>query len=172
MRKILMLAALIAISPASAIAHDGDAHAAHAHSHGPMIVGGAPGKATEATREVTIIATDSDFVPKTIAVKSGETVRFVVRNDGKLVHEFTIGTKAMQAEHQSEMLGFAVSGAIEADKVDRSKLGTHDHGNNVLLEPGHSGVIVWTFASAADLEFGYNIPGHYEGGMKGDFKFE
>ena len=41
-------------------------------------------------------------------------------HNGQLVHELTIGTKVMQAEHQSEMLGFAVSGAIEADKVDRA----------------------------------------------------
>lgn len=171
MRMIMLVAALIVMSP-DAIAHDGNAHAGHGHSHGATIEGGAPGKATEATRVVTVIATDSDYAPKSVAVKSGETVRFVVRNDGKLVHEFTIGTRAMQAEHQSEMLGLVVSGVIEADKVDRSKLGAHDHGNNLLLDPGQSGEIVWTFAAVGDLEFGCNIPGHYEGGMKGDFKFE
>ena len=118
------------------------------------------------------MATDSAFSPKAVAIKAGETVRFVVRNDGKLVHELTIGTKAMQLEHQSEMLGFAVRGAIEADRVDRAKLGTHDHGNNVLLEPGQTGEVVWTFAKATELEFGCNLPGHYDAGMRGDFKFE
>lgn len=170
MRMILMVASLIALSPAAALAHD--AHAHGGHGHGVAIEGEAPGNATEATRTVTFVATDSDFAPKAVAVKLSETVRLVVRNDGKLVHEFTIGTKAMQAEHQSEMLGSAVSGAIEADKVECAKLGTHDHGNNVLLEPGQSGEIVWTFATAGDLEFGCNIQGHYESDMKGDFKFE
>ena len=95
-----------------------------------------------------------------------------MRNDGKLVHELTIGTKAMQREHQSEMLALAASGVLDADKVDRAKLGSHDHGNNVLLEPGQTGEIVWTFAKATNFEFGCNVPGHYEVGMRGDFKFE
>jgi uncharacterized cupredoxin-like copper-binding protein len=170
MRLILIAVSLLALSPAVVSAHDAHSHGGHVH--GAAVEGGAPGKAADATRTVTIVATDSTFSPKAVAVKSGETIRFIVRNNGKLVHELTIGTKAMQAEHQSEMLGFAVSGAIEADKVDRARLGTHDHGNNVLLEPGQSGEVVWTFAKAGDLEFGCNIPGHYEAGMKGDFKFE
>lgn len=170
MKMILIAAPLLALSPAVVSAHDAHSHAGH--GRGAVVEGGAPGKAADATRTVTIVATDSAFAPKAIAVKAGETIRFIVRNDGKLVHELTIGTKAMQAEHQSEMLGFAVSGAIEADRIDRSKLGTHDHGNNVILEPGQSGEVVWTFAKATDLEFGCNIPGHYEAGMKGDFKFE
>jgi uncharacterized cupredoxin-like copper-binding protein len=168
MRIILAAALLLALTPALALAHD-----AHGHGgHSAVVEGGAPGKPAEATRTVTIVATDSAFAPKAVAVKAGETVRFIVRNDGKLVHELTIGTKAMQAEHQTEMLGFAVSGAIEADRIDRAKLGTHDHGNNVILEPGQTGEVVWTFAKTADLEFGCNIPGHYEAGMKGDFRFE
>lgn len=170
MRTILIAASLLALSAAVASAHD--AHSHGGHDHGAAVEGGAPGKAADATRTVTIVATDSEFAPKAVPVKAGETIRFIVRNDGKLVHELTIGTRAMQAEHQSEMLGFAVSGAIEADKVDRAKLGTHDHGNNVLLEPGQSGEVFWTFAKTGDLEFGCNIPGHYEAGMKGDFKFE
>lgn len=133
---------------------------------------GSPGKASEATRVVAIVATDSEFSPKSVAIKAGETIRFIVRNEGKLVHELTIGTKAMQLDHQSEMLGLAVSGAIGLDSVDRAKLGTHDHGNNVLLEPGKSGEVVWTFAQATELEFGCNVPGHYDAGMRGDFKFE
>ena len=168
MRLILMATSLITLSAAAAVAHD--AHLYGGHGHGAAFEGGAPGKATEATRQVTVIAIDSDFAPKSATVKSGETVRFVVRDDGKLVHEFTMGTKAMQVVHQSEMLGLAVIGAIEAEKVDRSKLGARDHGHNVLLEPGQSGEIVWTFAAAGGLEFGCNIPGHYEGDMKGDFK--
>lgn len=168
MRRILSVASLLALWPAVALAHGEHRH----DSHGVVMEGGAPGKAADATRTVTIVATDSAFSPKSLAVKAGETIRFIVRNDGKLVHELTIGTKAQQAEHQSEMLGYSASGAITADKVDRASLGSHDHGNNVLLDPGQSGEIVWTFAKAADLEFGCNVPGHYESGMKGEFRFE
>lgn len=153
-----------------ALAHDAGAHGGH--DHATAGVGGVPGKAAEVTRTITIVATDSDFNPKAISVKAGETVRFIVRNEGKLVHELTIGTRAMQAEHQSEMLGFAASGALEADRYDEAKLGGHSHGNNVLLAPGKIGEVIWKFAKAADLEFGCNVPGHYEQGMKGTFKVE
>lgn len=169
MRLMTIVLAASLLAPANAFAHED--HGNHG-SHMMPPEAGKPGKASEAARTVTIVAADSEFNPTVVQVKAGETVRFLVRNDGKLVHELTIGTKAMQAEHQSEMLGFAVSGAIEADRIDRAKLGTHDHGNNVLLEPGQSGEIVWTFAKATDLEFGCNIPGHYESGMKGEFKFQ
>lgn len=173
--KALLLAGAFQITAAFAhepAKHDHSAHGHAGHEHAAKIEGGMPAKAADATRTVTIVASDNQFSPKAVAVKAGETVRFVVRNEGKFVHELTIGTKAMQAEHQSEMLGFAVSGALEVDKIDRAKLGSHDHGNNVLLEPGQSGEVVWTFAKATDLEFGCNVPGHYEAGMKGDFKFE
>lgn len=170
MRIILIAGLFLALSPAVVSAHDAHSHGGHVR--GATVEGGAPGKAGEVTRDVTIVATDSEFTPKAVAVKAGETIRFIVRNGGKLVHELTIGTKDTQAEHQSEMLGFAVSGAIEADRIDRAKLGAHDHGNNVILEPGQTGAIIWTFAKAANLEFGCNIPGHYEAGMKGDFRFD
>jgi uncharacterized cupredoxin-like copper-binding protein len=152
--------------------HGYGSHAHGSHAHAAPIEGGAPGKAADATRTVTVIARDTEFSPARISVKAGETVRLVVRNEGKLVHELTIGTKSMQLEHQSEMLAMAVSGALGVDKIDRAKIGNHDHGNNVLLEPGETGEVVWTFAKAADLEFGCNVPGHYDQGMKGAFVVE
>jgi uncharacterized cupredoxin-like copper-binding protein len=33
------------------------------------------------------------FVPGSIEVREGDTVRFVVTNDGKLMHELVLGTK-------------------------------------------------------------------------------
>jgi uncharacterized cupredoxin-like copper-binding protein len=45
----------------------------------------------------------------------------------------------------------------------------HSHGNSALVAPGKQGEIIWMFHKGATLEFGCNIPGHYESGMKGDF---
>ena len=47
--------------------------------------------------------------------------------------------------------------------------GMHDDPNSVLLEPGKSGEIVWTFPKDADvaIEFACNVPGHYQSGMVG-----
>jgi uncharacterized cupredoxin-like copper-binding protein len=45
----------------------------------------------------------------------------------------------------------------------------HDDPNSVLLEPGKSAQIVWTFPSDTALDFACNVPGHYEAGMQGAF---
>lgn len=165
MRALIAAAFVLGLLPATALAHG-----SHNHAEVPKADIGMPGEVTEATRTVAVIATDNDFTPKSITVKAGETIRFVVRNDGRFVHELTIGTQAMQRAHQEEMLGFMASGAIDVDRIDRAKLGKHDHGNNILLEPGAQGDIVWRFGTAADIEFGCNVPGHYEAGMKGEFR--
>ena len=43
----------------------------------------------------------------------------------------------------------------------------HDDPNSVLLEPGKSAEIVWTFNADAALQMACNVPGHYESGMVG-----
>ncbi|MFD1379710.1 hypothetical protein [Fodinicurvata halophila] len=52
--------------------------------------------------------------------------------------------------------------------------GMHDHANSVLLEPGESDEVVWTFPEETDvtLEFGCNVPGHYASGMVGEFELK
>jgi uncharacterized cupredoxin-like copper-binding protein len=175
MKFAIAVLAALAWGP-EALAHS---PADHAHSHGAQethhgenIEGGLPGKVAEISRTVTIVAKDTEFSPKSVTIKEGETIRIVVRNEGQLVHELTIGSNTMQIAHQEEMLGFAASGAITVDRVDHAKIGKHGHGNNVLLEPGKSGEVIWKFAKSVDLEFGCNIPGHYDQGMKGAFTFQ
>lgn len=148
--------------------------------HGAAI--GEPAKASAATRTIQVKLGDNFYEPKTIQVKAGETVRFVLKNTGELLHEFNIGTAAMHAGHQKEMLAMMESGmltatGIETDmsKMDHSKMSghsmKHDDPNSVLLEPGKTKEIVWRFTQAADLEFACNIPGHYQAGMVGDIRF-
>jgi uncharacterized cupredoxin-like copper-binding protein len=114
-------------------------------------------------------------------VEAGETVRFVVTNAGDLVHEFIIGTAAMHAEHQDEMQMMVEHGVLKADHIDRQAAqhmqatmghGMHDEPNSLLLEPGKTAEIAWSFPSDAsvDLEFACNVPGHYDAGMQGEIE--
>ncbi len=171
--RILLPVALIAGAIASAPAF---AAGSHAGGHGHHFDFGKPGKASEATRTVTVVMRDNLFEPETIAVQAGETVRFMVRNEGAFVHEFNIGTAAMHAEHQKEMMMMVDHGVLEPDRINRERMKMdmgggktmeHDDPNSILLEPGQSGEIVWTFSKAADLEFACNVPGHYDAGMVG-----
>ncbi len=116
---------------------------------------------------------DMSFTPKAIDIKAGETVRFVLVNKGQLLHEFNLGDVAMHAKHQQEMLQMQQSGMLTPTGVkamDHSAMGhgmKHDDPNSVLVEPGKTAELTWTFSKATHLEFACNIPGHYQAGMVG-----
>tara|TARA_R110000787_G_scaffold63679_11_gene144050 strand:- start:142786 stop:143331 length:546 start_codon:yes stop_codon:yes gene_type:complete len=144
--------------------------------HGPKTNIGTPGKASAATRTIEVKMHDNYFEPENISVKEGETVRFIVKNDGEFVHEFNIATGEMHKAHGPEMMMMMEQGVIQADKIDwdaAKKMqasmghGVHNDPNSVLLEPGKSGEIVWTFPENTKLEFACNVPGHYDSGMVG-----
>jgi len=46
------------------------------------------------------------FVPDKIDVKQGETVRIKLRNEGKMLHEFVIGTRKELDEHAASCSNF------------------------------------------------------------------
>lgn len=151
------------------------------HGHGSAAIG-EPGKATEASRTVTIVMGDNYYEPERIEVSGGETIRFIVQNKGEFLHEFNIATPEMHAAHQKEMAVMFEHGMLtptgidrEMMKMDHAKTGmsqsmSHDDPNSVLLEPGQSAELIWTFPSSGALEFACNIPGHYETGMVGDVR--
>ena len=143
---------------------------------------GQPAPAAKATRSIEVVLNDMSFDPKAIQVKAGETVRFVLVNKGQLLHEFNLGDVAMHAEHQKEMLKMQASGMLTATgmgKMDHAAMGhgdmggmKHDDPNSVLVEPGKTAELTWTFTKATGLEFACNIPGHYQAGMVGKLTVE
>jgi uncharacterized cupredoxin-like copper-binding protein len=154
--------------------HDGG-HDDGGH-HDAMMTGMA-GDAANAARTVSVTLVDNYFEPESLSVAPGETVRFVISNQGEVVHEFNIGTAATHAAHQEEMMMMVEHGAIEIDRINHDMMNmdmgdgetmSHDEPNSVLLAPGESAEIVWTFPEAGSLEFACNVPGHYDAGMMGD----
>lgn len=115
---------------------------------------GIAGDAKSARRTIEVKMLDSmRFNPERIQVRQGETVRFVVRNDGKAMHEFVIGTKSENDEHAALMVKFP---GME-----------HDEPYMTHVPPGKSGEIVWTFNRAGEFDFACLIAGHYQAGMVG-----
>jgi uncharacterized cupredoxin-like copper-binding protein len=95
---------------------------------------GAPGKAAEAARNVEVNLADNYYEPDAISVRPGETVRFMLKNNGELLHEFSIDTLAEHAEHRKEMAEMMEMGMItptgitpEKKNMDHSKM---DIGNS------------------------------------------
>jgi uncharacterized cupredoxin-like copper-binding protein len=99
---------------------------------------------------------DMRFAPDRIEVREGETVRFVHRNDGKVMHEFVIGTRDELDEHAALMKKFP---GME-----------HDEPYMAHVAPGRRGEVVWRFNRAGEFRFACLIPGHYEAGMMGWIK--
>jgi len=164
-----------------ALSMSAGAFAAGAHGGGHGASSGEPGKASEASRTITVEMYDNYYEPEEINVEPGETVRFVVKNEGSLVHEFNIGTPSMHEGHQKEMMMMVEHGVIQGGKLNKhmmnmdmgnGKTMKHDDPNSVLLEPGQSKEVVWKFTEKGDIEFACNVPGHYQAGMYGDVNFE
>ena len=160
---------------------NGSMHGAQEAMAGPMSFG-KPGKLADADRVIEIVMGDNYFEPETLSVAAGETVHFKIANNGTLVHEFNLGTPSYHEAHQGEMMMMQQHGVLMGDHINHEMMNmpmgedghmmTHDHPNSVLLEPGKSGDVVWTFTSGGDIEFACNVPGHYAAGMVGTVDVE
>jgi uncharacterized cupredoxin-like copper-binding protein len=149
---IVMAAALIA---APALAHGpkphGEAKPAH-QGHGAEV--GEPGDPKQIVRTFQIgMGDDMKFRPAILTVRKGETIKFVVKNSGKLKHELVIGTQAELEAHAKEM--------------EKNPEMEHDDPNAVHLEAGKTGELIWKFTRIGEVPFACLIPGHMQGGMVG-----
>jgi uncharacterized cupredoxin-like copper-binding protein len=68
---------------------------------------GIAGEAKLAKRTVEIRMLDTmRFSPERIEAKQGETIRFVIKNTGQVLHEFVIGTQKENDDHAALMVKF------------------------------------------------------------------
>ena len=92
------LFALVAVSilaSGAAIAHSEDEHAGPAY--------GKPGNAMDVTRTVTLIATEMRYSENHLTFRAGDTVKFILINNGTKDHELMIADHAEQVEHRNKM---------------------------------------------------------------------
>jgi uncharacterized cupredoxin-like copper-binding protein len=105
-------------------------------------------------RTVTVrMGDDMRFRPDRITVREGETIRFVVANAGKVLHEMVIGTAEDLKQHAEVMKQFP---GME-----------HDEPYMAHVKPAAKGEIVWNFNRPGTFQFACLVPGHYEAGMIG-----
>ncbi|MFZ1569512.1 MAG: cupredoxin family protein [Thiolinea sp.] len=136
---------------ANAAGHD---NLATGHAHNTETAIGLPGKTEEVERTVVVEMADTmRFSPENLDVKQGETVRLVVRNNGKIRHELTLGTIADLKDHAALML--------------KHPNMQHTDPNMVQVEPSEVKEVVWKFSKAGTVDFACLQPGHFEAGMKG-----
>ena len=118
---------------------------------------GIAGERSAVDRTITSAMLDQmRFSPDRIEVKQGQTIRFVLKNGGKLMHEFVIGSKEELDAHAALMKKFP--------KME------HDQPYMAHVAPGKTGEVIWTFNQPGDFNFACLIEGHYQGGMIGTIK--
>lgn len=139
--------------------------------HGDSENIGQAGDISQIDRTIEVSMDEMKYSPESITVEKGETVKFVVSNDGRLIHEFNIGTDEMWRGHGSEMRKMLKNGMMTMRSLNHEKMQQagmmHDDANSVLLEPGQTAEMIWTFSNSAEIGFACNVPGHREAGMVG-----
>lgn len=115
-----------------------------------ILAAGGCGTAGASPETVVITIRHSRFLPSEVSVKSGATVRFVIRNEDPIDHEFILGDEEVQKAHED---------------------GTHPyHGDipgEVTVPAGEQATTSFTFTSTGTQIFGCHFPGHYDYGMHG-----
>lgn len=151
-RRTLIALGLLAAAT-RALSH-GDSHKPKAAAKKEQKPWGIAGEAKDVKRTIASSMTDAmRFSPDKIDAKQNETVRFVIKNNGKLMHEFVIGTKKELDEHAALMLKFPNM--------------EHDEPYMAHVAPGKTGEIIWNFNRPGVFQFACLIAGHYQAGMVG-----
>lgn len=107
------------------------------------------------TRTVELVVEHSRYLDTAgrpvgeIAVRDGETVRFLVRNDDPITHELIAGDLVTQEGHENG--------------TDRHHDGAH---GAVTVRPGETAETVHTFAGRGTHWVGCHLPGHWDHGMR------
>lgn len=159
-KHLLTIATTAALALTAGLAH---AHGDETHKKAASEVKkeqkpwGIAGDAKALKRTITFkMSDDMRFSPDRLEVRQGETVRFVLENNGKLLHEFVIGTKKELAEHAALMVKFPTM--------------EHDEPYMAHVQAGKTGQVVWKFNRVGEFDFACLIAGHFEAGMVGKIK--
>jgi uncharacterized cupredoxin-like copper-binding protein len=140
-RSVLGALAVLLLTSGLAVAGPG----ASAHNHSEDAAYGKPGDPRKAARVIPISMRETHdgkmaYLPKRVEVRAGEQVKFVLRNGGKVDHEFVLDTVENNARHKIAMqknpdMGhddpnarrLAVSKTVEShgSSLRRASLNTH-----------------------------------------------
>ena len=133
----------------------------HSHSETPDATSHASAlQAQVVTRSIAVRMDDQmRFSPSSIAVQAGETIRFVVHNEGATAHEMVLGSAQEIAAH--------AQGMKQAASANQGAAHEHGHGVEITVAAGQTGELVVRFPVAGTVEMACLIPGHYEAGMRG-----
>ena len=155
MKRTIVITAVISLITGVPALHA--APGAPGHSHNSGFSAGEPGNAKKPARIVLVTMREGDgkmvFIPDRVEVRRGEQIKFMLRNNGELDHEFVLASRDENVKHAEEM----------RKNPDME----HDDPNAKRLKPKKTSELVWRFTKRGTFEFGCLIPGHRDAGMLG-----
>ncbi len=115
---------------------------------------GRAGDPKKVGRTITVSMSDQmRYEPAEIRVKTGETVKLVVANKGKILHEIVLGTMDELKHH--------------ADLMKKNPGMEHEEPHMAHVKAGGKEDLVWQFTKPGEFYYACLIPGHFEAGMVG-----
>ena len=159
MKTLHTLALAVALlAPFVSHAHGDESHPPKPHAYDPaQVEEHAFGREGDPKKVIRVIRVDmSDafrFTPSDVVIRTGETVKFVVSNSGKQLHEMVLGTAEELKQHAELMRKFPTM--------------EHADANMAHVKPGADGELVWQFTKVGEFRFACLQPGHFEAGMVG-----
>jgi uncharacterized cupredoxin-like copper-binding protein len=178
-RRALPIAALLAgvALLASACSIAGPAAGGAGNDHGRQAPGTTraarsaprrPAPAWATSDPVRVVMNDRfRYQPASIMVLAGRRVTFAVHNAGKLPHEFILGDRATQLDHERQMLSAPpATGHTHAHAHDAAAASPSGTGA-LTVPPGETRRLTWTFAKPGIVLYGCHVLGHWAAGMKG-----
>lgn len=158
MSNLTVYAVVLALTGVAAIsANAGEGKPGHSHGRDAGYSAGEPGDPKKPARIVQIVMRESDgkmlFIPDRVEVRANEQIKFVLKNNGELEHEFVLASVEDNLKH--------------AEAMKKNSDMEHDDPNAKRIDPKKGSELVWKFSKPGQFEFACLIPGHREAGMFG-----
>ena len=110
------------------------------------------------------------YQPASIMVRAGRRVTFAVHNAGKLPHEFILGDRATQLDHERQMQAAPPETGdthTHAHMHDMAAMAAASPSGALTVRPGETRRLTWTFDKPGIVLYGCHVLGHWAAGMKG-----
>jgi len=144
---------------------EGEDRAAPPHAHraphkaGPTVATAAP---------VRVVMNDRfRYRPSSIVVRAGRRVTFAVTNAGKLPHEFILGDRATQLDHERQMQAMPADGEHIHHSHGPADHATDGASGGLTVPPGQTRRLTWIFHDPGVVLYGCHVLGHWAAGMRG-----
>jgi uncharacterized cupredoxin-like copper-binding protein len=127
-----------------------------------------PGPTWATSAPVRVVMNDRfRYRPNAIMVRAGRRVTFAVHNAGRLPHEFILGDRATQLDHEHQMQSASPgTGHTHAHMHDMAAASPGGAGA-LTVPPGATRRLTWTFDKPGVVLYGCHVLGHWAAGMKG-----